>query len=105
MADDYFETERYRGLLRVAGSADLDEMALDYFESADFDRVLVETVHVDVPARTSTTSSSRTTAACSRAWCATGRAERPPRLQPGGLDLPSTAGQVCTGSLVCMWST
>jgi hypothetical protein len=43
LADGYFDTERYQDFCasRLTG---VDEMALAYFESADFDRVLVDTV-------------------------------------------------------------
>jgi hypothetical protein len=48
MADDYFETERYLDFC-ASRLANLDEIVLDYIESADFDRVLVETVVTTFP--------------------------------------------------------
>ena len=48
MADDYFETERYRDFC-ASRLTELDERALAYFESGDFDRVLVETVTSTFP--------------------------------------------------------
>jgi hypothetical protein len=49
IADQHFDTERYRDFC-ASRLGDLDVMALDYFESADFDRVLVETVTSTFPA-------------------------------------------------------
>jgi hypothetical protein len=49
MADDYFETERYTEFVATQ-LGDLDAVAHDYFSSADFDRVLVETVQSTFPA-------------------------------------------------------
>ena len=49
IADQHFDTERYRDFC-ASRLGDLDEMAVDYFESADFDRVLVETVTSTFPA-------------------------------------------------------
>ena len=49
IADEHFDTERYRDFC-ASRLGDLDEMAVDYFESADFDRVLVETVTSTFPA-------------------------------------------------------
>ncbi len=49
MADDYFETERYAEFVATQ-LGDLDAVAHDYFSSADFDRVLVETVQATFPA-------------------------------------------------------
>jgi hypothetical protein len=48
LADDYFDTERYQDFCasRLAG---FDETALVYFESAEFDRVLVDTVTSTFP--------------------------------------------------------
>jgi hypothetical protein len=48
MADDYFETERYLDFC-ASRLANLDEIVLDYIESTDFDRVLVETVVTTFP--------------------------------------------------------
>jgi hypothetical protein len=49
LADDYFDTERYRDFC-ASRLTELDEIAVEYFESADFDRVLVETVTTTFPA-------------------------------------------------------
>ena len=49
MADDYFETERYDEFVATQ-LGDLDAVAHDYFTSADFDRLLVETVRSTFPA-------------------------------------------------------
>ena len=49
LADDYFETERYRDFC-ASRLADLDEVAVEYFESPEFDQVLVETVTSTFPA-------------------------------------------------------
>jgi hypothetical protein len=49
MADDYFETDRYREFVATQ-LGDLDAVAHDYFASADFDRLLVETVQSTFPA-------------------------------------------------------
>jgi hypothetical protein len=49
MADDYFDTERYRDFC-ASRLANIDEVVLEYIESADFDRVLVETVTTTFPA-------------------------------------------------------
>ncbi len=49
MADDYFETERYTEFVTTQ-LGDLDAVAHDYFSSADFDRLLVETVQSTFPA-------------------------------------------------------
>jgi hypothetical protein len=49
MADDYFETERYQEFVATQ-LGELDAVAHDYFSSADFDRVLVETVRATFPA-------------------------------------------------------
>ena len=48
MADEHFEADRYADFCatRMAG---LDELVLTYVESPDFDRLLVDTVTVDVP--------------------------------------------------------
>ena len=48
IADQHFDTERYRDFC-ASRLGHLDEMAVDYFESADFDRVLVETVTSTFP--------------------------------------------------------
>jgi hypothetical protein len=48
LADAYFEAERYEEF--VAEALDrLDALTLEYFESADFDRLLVETVQTTFP--------------------------------------------------------
>ena len=49
IADQHFDTERYRDFC-ASRLGHLDEMAVDYFESADFDRVLVDTVTSTFPA-------------------------------------------------------
>jgi hypothetical protein len=49
IADQHFDTERYRDFC-ASRLGDLDEMALEYFESADFDAVLVDTVTSTFPA-------------------------------------------------------
>jgi hypothetical protein len=49
MADDYFEAERYAEFVATQ-LGDLDAVAHDYFASADFDRLLVETVRSTFPA-------------------------------------------------------
>jgi len=49
MADDYFDTERYQSFV-ASQLGDLDAVAHDYFSSADFDRLLVETVQATFPA-------------------------------------------------------
>jgi hypothetical protein len=61
MADEHFQAEQYAEFVRDQ-LADLDAVAHDYFTSADFDRLLVETVQATFP-RTSTTTSWSTTAA------------------------------------------
>jgi hypothetical protein len=48
LADDYFDTERYRDFC-ASRLTELDERALAYFESGDFDKVLVETVTSTFP--------------------------------------------------------
>ncbi len=48
LADTYFDTERYADFC-ASRLADLDEIALAYFEGSDFDRVLVETVSSTFP--------------------------------------------------------
>ena len=48
MADDYFDTERYHDFC-ASRLANIDEIVLDYIESEDFDRVLVETVTTTFP--------------------------------------------------------
>ena len=49
MADEYFETERYAEFVATQ-LGELDAVAHDYFSSADFDRLLVETVQSTFPA-------------------------------------------------------
>jgi hypothetical protein len=49
MADEYFEDERYVEFVATQ-LGDLDAVAHDYFSSADFDRLLVETVQSTFPA-------------------------------------------------------
>jgi hypothetical protein len=49
LADEHFETERYRDFC-ASRLADLDEVAVEYFESPEFDQVLVETVTTTFPA-------------------------------------------------------
>jgi hypothetical protein len=49
MADDYFEVERYHEF-RDRHLGALDELMVDYIESADFDRLLVDTVRSTFPA-------------------------------------------------------
>jgi hypothetical protein len=48
-ADAYFETERYEEFVADA-LARLDELTVEYFESPEFDRLLVETVQTTFPA-------------------------------------------------------
>jgi hypothetical protein len=48
MADDYFDTERYSDFC-ASRLPDIDEIVLEYIESPDFDRVLVETVITTFP--------------------------------------------------------
>jgi hypothetical protein len=48
MADRYFDTERYNDFC-ASRLANIDEIVLEYIESADFDRVLVETVTTTFP--------------------------------------------------------
>jgi hypothetical protein len=48
MADDYFDTERYHDFC-ASRLGHIDEIVVDYIESADFDRVLVETVTATFP--------------------------------------------------------
>ncbi len=49
LADDHFDTERYRDFC-ASRLAELDEVAVEYFESSEFDQVLVETVTTTFPA-------------------------------------------------------
>jgi hypothetical protein len=49
LADDYFEVERYNDFC-ASRLPDFDAVSLDYFGSADFDRVLVDTVRSTFPA-------------------------------------------------------
>jgi hypothetical protein len=48
MADQYFDTERYHDFC-ASRLSHIDEIVLEYIESADFDRVLVETVTTTFP--------------------------------------------------------
>jgi hypothetical protein len=48
MADDYFDTERYHDFC-ASRLGHIDEVVLEYIESDDFDRVLVETVTTTFP--------------------------------------------------------
>jgi hypothetical protein len=48
MADDYFDTERYQDFC-ASRLGNFDAVAADYFAGAEFDRVLVETVHATFP--------------------------------------------------------
>ena len=48
LADDYFETERYQDLC-ASRLPEFDETALAYFESPEFDEVLVTTVTTTFP--------------------------------------------------------
>ena len=48
LADDYFEVERYADFC-ASRLADLDEIALEFFRGADFDRILVDTVRSTFP--------------------------------------------------------
>jgi hypothetical protein len=48
MADDYFDTEHYLDFC-ASRLANIDEIVLEYIESPDFDRVLVETVTTTFP--------------------------------------------------------
>jgi len=48
LADEYFETDRYTDFVATQ-LGDLDAVAHDYFSSADFDRLLVETVRSTFP--------------------------------------------------------
>ncbi len=48
LADAYFEAERYEEFVSEALER-LDALTLEYFESADFDRLLVETVQTTFP--------------------------------------------------------
>jgi hypothetical protein len=48
LADDYFETDRYREFCSTA-LADLDAMVLDWVASPDFDVLLVDTVRATYP--------------------------------------------------------
>ena len=49
LADDYFDTERYSDFC-ASRLPHIDEIALEYIESPDFDQVLVETVTTTFPA-------------------------------------------------------
>jgi hypothetical protein len=48
LADDYFETARYEEFVAEA-LAPLDELTVEYFESPEFDALLVETVRTTFP--------------------------------------------------------
>jgi hypothetical protein len=48
LADEHFETERYRDFC-ASRLTDLDELVLDWVASADFDRLLVDTVRGQYP--------------------------------------------------------
>ena len=48
LADDYFETDRYHDFC-ASRLAAFDEVALAYFDSSDFDRLLVDTVTSQFP--------------------------------------------------------
>jgi len=49
LADDYFETERYHDFC-ASRLPEIDEVVLEWVESAEFDRLLVETVRSTFPA-------------------------------------------------------
>ncbi|WP_375422792.1 RimK family alpha-L-glutamate ligase [uncultured Friedmanniella sp.] len=49
LADDHFDTERYRAFCAEA-LPDIDRLVLDWVSSPDFDRVLVQTVQATYPA-------------------------------------------------------
>ena len=49
LSDDYFEADRYREFCDTH-LGHVDELVLDWVASADFDRLLVETVARDLPA-------------------------------------------------------
>jgi hypothetical protein len=49
LADDYFEVERYRDFCD-SRLAHVDEMVLEWVDSADFDRLLIDTVRSTYPA-------------------------------------------------------
>ena len=49
LADEYFETDRYHDFC-ASRLAHVDELVLDWVDSADFDRLLVETVRATYPA-------------------------------------------------------
>jgi hypothetical protein len=48
LADSYFETDRYQDFC-ASRLADIDEVALTYFDGPDFDQLLVETVTTQFP--------------------------------------------------------
>ena len=83
LADDYFDTERYRDFCASRLGA-LDELALAYFESARLRPGARRDGHARRSRRTSTSSSSRTTAACSRPGAAT--SEPRPGNRPAGCE-------------------
>jgi hypothetical protein len=49
LADDYFEADRYHDFC-ASRLAHVDELVLEWVESADFDRLLVDTVRATYPA-------------------------------------------------------
>jgi hypothetical protein len=49
LADDYFDADRYAEFCATS-MAGFDEAALEYVESADFDRLIVDTVRTTFPA-------------------------------------------------------
>ena len=48
LADDYFETDRYHDFC-ASRLAHVDELVLDWVSSADFDRLLIQTVRATYP--------------------------------------------------------
>ena len=77
LADEYFEADRYRDFCDSRLSH-VDELVLDWVSSADFDRLLLDTVRSTYP-RTSTSASSGTSAG----WSASGsRSAAPPPRWP-----------------------
>jgi hypothetical protein len=48
LADDYFEVDRYQDFC-ASRLSNLDEIVLEWIRSADFDRLLVETVQTTFP--------------------------------------------------------
>jgi hypothetical protein len=49
LADDYFEADRYRDFC-ASRLGHIDEVVLEWVESAEFDRLLVDTVQATYPA-------------------------------------------------------